>query len=99
MRNESAAFPRINQRDNTLSGMYSSEMSTVAQILEAVKLLPAEQKGEFLERLREVDFEDAWDRQIEADAKAGRLDLLWQRSLTDIKAGRAKSLNEVIDSP
>ena len=53
-------------------------MSTVAEILEAVKQLPEEQKGEFLDRLREIDFEDAWDRQIEADAKAGRLDPLWQ---------------------
>ena len=38
-------------------------MSTVVEILEAVKRLPEEQKGEFLDRLR----------QIEADAKAGRL--------------------------
>ena len=51
-------------------------MSTVAEILEAVKQLPEEQKGEFLDRLREIDFEDTWDRQIEADAKAGWLDPL-----------------------
>ena len=72
-------------------------MSTVAEILEAVKQLPEDQKGEFLNRLREVDFEDAWDRQMEADAKAGRLDHLWQEALTDIKAGRTKSLDEVIN--
>jgi hypothetical protein len=72
-------------------------MSTVAEILEAVKQLPEEQKGEFLDRLREVDFEDAWDRQIEADAKAGRLDPLWQQALKDIKAGRTKPLDEVIN--
>jgi hypothetical protein len=69
-------------------------VSTVTQILEAVKRLPSEQKGEFWDRLREVDFEDAWDRQIEADAKAGRLDAFWQQALTDIKAGRAKSLDD-----
>jgi hypothetical protein len=72
-------------------------MSTVTEILEAVKQLPEEQKGEFLERLREIDFEDAWDRQIEADAKAGRLDPLWQQALKDIEAGRAKPLDEVIN--
>jgi hypothetical protein len=72
-------------------------MSTVAEILEAVKRLPEDQKGEFLDRLREVDFEDAWERQMEADAKAGLLDDLWQQALTDIKAGRTKSLDEVID--
>jgi hypothetical protein len=72
-------------------------MSTVTEILEAVKQLPEEQKGEFLDRLREVDFEDAWDRRIEADAKAGRLDPLWQQAVKDIEAGRTKSLDEVIN--
>jgi hypothetical protein len=72
-------------------------MSTVTEILDAVKQLPEEQKGEFLDRLREIDFEDAWDRQIEADAKAGRLDPLWQQALKDIEAGHAKSLDEVIN--
>ena len=72
-------------------------MSTVTEILEAVKQLPEEQKGEFLDRLREIDFEDAWDRQIEADAKAGRLDPLWQQALKDIEAGRTKPLDEVIN--
>jgi hypothetical protein len=72
-------------------------MSTVTEILEAVKQLPEEQKGEFLDRLREVDFEDAWDLQIEGDAKAGRLDPLWQQAVKDIEAGCAKPLDEVIN--
>ena len=72
-------------------------MSTVTEILEAVKQLPKEQKGEFLDRLREVDFEDAWDRRIEVDAKAGRLDPLWQQAVKDIEAGRTKPLDEVIN--
>jgi len=72
-------------------------MSTVAEILEAVKQLPEEQKEEFLDRLREIDFEDAWDRRIDADAKAGRLDPLWQQAVKDIEAGRTKSLDEVIN--
>ena len=69
----------------------------MTEILEAVKQLPEEQKAEFLDRLREIDFEDAWDRQIEADAKAGRLDPLWQQALKDIEAGRTKPLDEVIN--
>lgn len=77
--------------------MYLDAVSTVTEILEAVKQLPDEQKGEFLDRLREIDFEDAWDRRIEADAKAGRLDALWQEALKDIEAGRTKSLDEVIN--
>jgi hypothetical protein len=71
-------------------------MSTVSEIIEAVKKLPEWEKSEFLERLVEVDFEDAWDRQIEADAKAGRLDPLWQEAMEDIKAGRIKPLDEVL---
>ena len=72
-------------------------MSTVADIIAAVKQLPEEQKGELLERLRELDFEDPWDREIQADAKAGRLDPLWQQAVKDIEAGRTKPLDEVIN--
>ena len=74
-------------------------MSTVAEILEAVKHLPLDKKGELLDGLREIDFEDAWDRQIEADAKAGRLDPLWQEALKDVKARRTKLLDEIINNP
>ncbi len=72
-------------------------MSTVADIIAAVKQLPESEKGEFLDLLRDIDFEDAWDRQIEADAKAGRLDGLWNAALKDIKAGRTKPLDEIIN--
>jgi len=72
-------------------------VSSVAEIIDAVKDLSETQKGEFLERLAEIDFEDAWDRQIEADAKAGRLDRLWQRAVEDIEAGRTKPLDEVLN--
>lgn len=72
-------------------------MNTVVKILEAVKHLPQDQKEEFLDGLREIESEDAWDRQIEADAKTGRLDPFWQEALQDIKAGRARPLDEVIN--
>ena len=51
-------------------------MSTVAEIITAVKRLNEEEKDEFLEKLREIEFEDGWDRQMEADAKAGKPDFL-----------------------
>ena len=73
------------------------DMSTVTEIIEAVKSLGVEEKGEFLTRLNEIDFDDAWDRQIEADAQAGRLDHLWQQALKDIDAGRTKTLDEVLN--
>jgi hypothetical protein len=72
-------------------------MSTVVEIIDAVKSLDEKEKGEFLEKLTEIDFDDAWDRQIEADAKAGRLDHLWQQALEDIEAGRTKPLDEVLN--
>ncbi|MEA5577180.1 hypothetical protein [Anabaena sp. UHCC 0451] len=42
--------------------------------------------------------EDAWDKQIEADAKFGRLDKLIQLAEADITANRVKPLNEVLDN-
>jgi hypothetical protein len=72
-------------------------MTSVQEIITAVKGLSDAEKAEFLARLNELDLEDAWDRQIEADAKAGRLDHLWQKALEDIEAGRTKSLDEVLD--
>jgi len=72
-------------------------MTSVAEIINAVKDLSEEDKGVFLERLAEIDFDDAWDRQIEADMKAGRLDDLIARAEADIAAGRMKPLDEVLD--
>lgn len=42
--------------------------------------------------------EKAWDRQIEQDARSGKLDKLWKRAEADIKAGRVKTLDEVINN-
>jgi hypothetical protein len=71
-------------------------VSTVSEIIEAVKKLPESEKGEFLERLSEIDFDDAWDRQIKADAEAGRLDHLIAQAEADIAAGRTKPLDEIL---
>ena len=62
-------------------------MSTVAEVIEAVKHFTDEEKDEFLAQLREVAFEDEWDRQIEADAKAGRLDFLVKEADDAIREG------------
>ena len=79
-------------------GFILSTMSTVTEIIEAVKQLNKEEKGEFLTRLAEVDFDDAWDRQIEADAQAGRLDPLWQQALQEIRKGNVKPLDDVLNN-
>ena len=67
---------------------YFPAMSTVAEIIEAVKQLDERQKGEFIARLTEVDFDDAWDRQIEADAKAGKFDRLMEEAVREHREGR-----------
>lgn len=71
-------------------------MSLVEEIIEAVKALSEDDKAQFLERLAEIDFDDAWDRQIEADSKAGRLDHLFALAEADIKAGRTKPLEDFL---
>lgn len=35
---------------------------------------------------------DMWDRQIEADAKAGRLDKLAEQALIEVRTGRTRPL-------
>jgi len=51
-------------------------MSTVAEVISAVKQFTEEERAEFLARLREVEFDDAWDRQMVEDARTGKLDFL-----------------------
>jgi hypothetical protein len=43
-----------------------------------------------LEKLADIDFDDAWDRQIEADAKAGRLDPLIKEAIGEHRAGKSR---------
>jgi hypothetical protein len=71
-------------------------MSTVAEIIEAVKHLTQEDKGVFLEQLAAVDFDDAWDRQIEADARAGKLNFLWEEAQHEIAHGSLRPLEELL---
>ena len=66
-------------------------MSTVHEIEAAIsKLKPKEVKAvaEWLEEF----CEEMWDKQIEADAKAGRLDKLMEEAKEDYLAGRCKPL-------
>jgi hypothetical protein len=71
-------------------------MSSVEEIIEAVKALSEADKAQFFEQLAEIDFDDEWDGQIDADVKAGRLGHLFARAEADIKAGRTKPLEEFL---
>lgn len=63
-------------------------MSTVAEIESAIKnLKPQEIRavGELVDELREA----LWDKQIDADAKAGRLDKMIIKAKAGYRAGKA----------
>ncbi|MEM6553275.1 MAG: hypothetical protein AAF750_14255 [Planctomycetota bacterium] len=62
---------------------------TVKEIQDAVLKLSPEEQREFDAWFAERQA-DAWDRQIEEDAKAGRLDHLIDEALADHAAGRSK---------
>jgi hypothetical protein len=66
-------------------------MSTATEIEAAIEQLPAEE----LARLRAwfAEFDGArWDRQLQEDVAAGRLDSLAQEALTDLRRGRCGEL-------
>lgn len=64
-------------------------MSTVEEIESAIQKLPRDQFYRLLAWVR-AKYEDEWDRQIEEDAKAGRLDNLSAEALAEYRAGRTK---------
>jgi len=66
-------------------------MATVKQITSAVKRLPKKDLARFRKWFVEYDAAE-WDRQIEQDAAAGRLDALAREALRDHRAGRTIEL-------
>ncbi len=82
--------------DAGLRGRYPYNMSTVEEIEAAVRKLSAEEQYRLARRLQDVLWE-AWDRQIEEDARSGRLDHILAEVEADIAAGRTKPLDEIVD--
>jgi hypothetical protein len=62
-------------------------MSTVDDLEAAVRRLTPEERAAFRAWFTEFDA-DEWDRQLEADVAAGRLDWLVAEALEDRQAGR-----------
>jgi hypothetical protein len=62
-------------------------MSTIQQIEDAVRRLSAEERAAFRAWFAEFDAEE-WDRQLEADVAAGRLDWLVEEARQDLREGR-----------
>ena len=66
-------------------------MGKVESIENLIQELSPEEVAALREWFATYDAE-AWDRQLEADAKAGRLDALAERALRDHLAGRSTKL-------
>jgi len=62
-------------------------MSSAKEIEEAVLRLPADELAAFRSWFAEFEA-DAWDRRMEEDAAAGRLDALADEAVEDLRAGR-----------
>jgi hypothetical protein len=75
---------------------YNFRMS-LPELESAIAQLPAEQLSEFA-RWFEEHLADAWDRQVEADIRAGRLDEAGRKTDAEFEAGRCKPLPQVLES-
>ena len=72
-----------------------ANMSTVHEIEAAIAKLPEKDFLALVGRLRERHAE-TWDRQIEADAMAGRLDFLVQEAQGELRQGKTKPLDKIL---
>jgi ribosomal protein S13 len=66
-------------------------MSEVEQIEDRIKKLSEEELAKLRAWFAEFDAQ-AWDHQIEADAKAGKLKHLIERSMAEHRAGKSSPL-------
>ncbi len=64
---------------------------SIQEIEEAIAALPEDEQWELVARLNER-YDDAWDRQMKADAEAGKFDALVRAAEEDIAAGRTRPL-------
>ena len=66
-------------------------MTEVEKLEKKIEGLSPEELAKFRSWFIEFDAR-AWDRQIEADSKAGKLDRLADSALADYKSGRSKEI-------
>ena len=69
-------------------------MSELEEIEARIRKLPPAELAKFREWFFEFDHL-LWDRQIEADSRAGKLDKLAAEALADYKAGKATDIEVV----
>ncbi|MEQ1862195.1 MAG: hypothetical protein ABMA13_19945 [Chthoniobacteraceae bacterium] len=68
-------------------------MSTVAEIRKAIEELSLEERVELFASFTRFE-DDAWDRQMKADAEAGKFDEMHRQAIEDLRAGRCVPLEE-----
>lgn len=71
-------------------------MTTLVEIKAAIDRLSPREYAELLAMLHPPADDDAWDRQMAADAAAGRLDGLIAEARADVAAGRCRSLEDLL---
>ena len=63
------------------------DMTTVQEIVKAVKHLPEQELHSFRSWFEEFDAQ-AWDKQLEQDVRSGKLDVLADQAVKDLKASK-----------
>lgn len=73
-------------------------MTKVEQLQAEIASLSPEDARRVAQWLEEF-LSDQWDKQIEEDAKAGRLDALTEQALREIDAGETQPLDDFLRNP
>lgn len=76
---------------------YVNTAMSLVEIEKALQTLPVEDARKVAGWLQ-LYLDERWDKQIDGDIDAGRLDKLWEKAKTDIAAGRVKPLDEIVNN-
>ena len=71
-------------------------MSTVAEIKQAIDQLSPQEYCELMSALHGFE-DDDWDRQMQADAGAGRFSAMNRRADRDYETGRTRGLEDFLE--
>lgn len=71
-------------------------MTTIDHIKQQIEQLTFQQRCELMQWMRAGDPEDDWDRQMRADAEAGKLDHFDEDIARARKAGELRDLEELL---
>ena len=70
-------------------------MSTVAEIRQAIEKLGAQERAELMSEFVQWE-DDDWDRQMKADAVAGKFDEMNRQTLEEDRRGETRRLEDVL---